>query len=63
MKALGYARVSSEKQADFGVSLDAQQEKIRAMAVVHSATLMEIIRGFCDRMCPWERDGPDPKHG
>jgi DNA invertase Pin-like site-specific DNA recombinase len=43
MKALGYARVSSEKQAEFGVSLDAQQEKIRAMAVVHSATLDEII--------------------
>jgi DNA invertase Pin-like site-specific DNA recombinase len=43
MKALGYARVSSEKQAEFGVSLDAQQEKIRAMAVVHSATLAEII--------------------
>jgi DNA invertase Pin-like site-specific DNA recombinase len=43
MKALGYARVSSEKQAEFGVSLDAQQQKIRAMAVVHSATLTEII--------------------
>jgi DNA invertase Pin-like site-specific DNA recombinase len=43
MKALGYARVSSEKQAEFGVSLDAQQEKIRAMAVLHSATLAEII--------------------
>jgi DNA invertase Pin-like site-specific DNA recombinase len=43
MKALGYARVSSEKQAEFGVSLDAQQAKIQAMAVVHGATLVEIV--------------------
>ena len=35
MKAIGYVRVSTEKQADFGVSLEAQSEKVRAMAVVH----------------------------
>jgi DNA invertase Pin-like site-specific DNA recombinase len=43
MKALGYVRVSTDKQAEQGVSLEAQAEKIRAMAVVHSVTLAEII--------------------
>jgi DNA invertase Pin-like site-specific DNA recombinase len=43
MKAIGYARVSTEKQADFGVSLDAQSEKVRAMAVVQSAELADVI--------------------
>jgi len=43
VKTIGYIRVSTDKQADRGVSLDAQAEKIRAMAVVHSAALAEII--------------------
>jgi len=43
MKALGYVRVSTDKQAEQGVSLEAQAEKIRAMAVVHNAQLAEII--------------------
>jgi len=43
MKAVGYVRVSTEKQADFGVSLDAQTEKVRAMATVQGADLTEII--------------------
>jgi site-specific DNA recombinase len=43
MRAIGYVRVSTEKQADFGVSLEAQTDKIRAMAVVHGAELVEII--------------------
>ena len=43
VKAVGYARVSTDKQADRGVSLDAQAEKIRAMAVVHNATLVDLI--------------------
>ncbi len=43
MKTIGYVRVSTDKQADRGVSLDAQAEKIRAMAVVHSAELLDII--------------------
>jgi site-specific DNA recombinase len=34
---------SIDKQRDRGVSLDAQAEKIRAMAVVHNAELREII--------------------
>ena len=43
MKAIGYIRVSTEKQADFGVSLEAQEAKIRAMAVVQGADLAEVI--------------------
>ena len=43
MKTVGYVRVSTDKQADRGVSLEAQAEKIRAMAVVHDADLLEII--------------------
>ena len=43
MRAVGYVRVSTDKQADRGVSLEAQAEKIRAMAVVHNAELLEII--------------------
>ena len=43
MRTIGYARVSTDKQADRGVSLDAQTEKIRAMAVVHGAELADII--------------------
>jgi site-specific DNA recombinase len=43
MKALGYVRVSTDQQAERGVSLEAQAEKIRAMAVVHNAALAEII--------------------
>lgn len=43
MRAIGYARVSTDRQADFGVSLEAQTEKIRAMAVVQGAELLEVI--------------------
>jgi DNA invertase Pin-like site-specific DNA recombinase len=43
MKTIGYIRVSTDKQADRGVSLDAQAEKIRAMAVVHEGELIDII--------------------
>jgi site-specific DNA recombinase len=43
LNAIGYARVSTDKQADRGVSLEAQAEKIRAMVVVHNAELVDII--------------------
>jgi site-specific DNA recombinase len=43
MKTVGYVRVSTDKQADRGVSLDAQSEKIRAMTVVHNGELIDII--------------------
>src|SRR5438093_2599659 len=43
MKTIGYVRVSTEKQADFGVSLEAQTAKIRAMAVVQGAELVDVL--------------------
>jgi DNA invertase Pin-like site-specific DNA recombinase len=43
MRAIGYIRVSTEKQADRGVSLEAQSEKVRAMAVVQGAELADVI--------------------
>jgi site-specific DNA recombinase len=43
MKTIGYMRVSTDKQADRGVSLDAQAEKIRVMAVVQGGELIDVI--------------------
>ena len=43
MVAIGYVRVSTDKQANSGVSLEAQQEKIQAMAVVQGSTLLDMI--------------------
>jgi DNA invertase Pin-like site-specific DNA recombinase len=43
MRVVGYARVSTDKQAEKGVSLEAQVEKIRAMAVVQGGELVDII--------------------
>src|SRR5712691_7035815 len=43
MKTLGYVRVSTDRQAERGISLEAQAEKIRAMALAQGAELSEII--------------------
>src|SRR5436309_2636548 len=43
MQAIGYVRVSTDRQAELGVSLEAQEAKIRAMATIHSAELLEVI--------------------
>ena len=43
MKAIGYVRVSTDRQAEQGVSLEAQEAKIRAMAAVHGASLLDVI--------------------
>ena len=42
-KAYGYVRVSTEEQAQEGVSIDAQTEKIRQYAALHELDLVEII--------------------
>lgn len=42
-RAVGYVRVSTDKQADSGVSLDAQAAKVRAMADVQDAQLVEVV--------------------
>jgi site-specific DNA recombinase len=43
MKTIGYVRVSTDKQAERGISLEAQEAKIRAMATVQGAELIEVI--------------------
>ncbi len=43
MIAVGYTRVSTDQQAATGVSLAAQAEKIKAMAVVQDAHLLEVV--------------------
>ena len=42
-RAIGYVRVSTDTQADRGVSLEAQVEKIRAMATVHDVELLDVL--------------------
>src|SRR5215813_11537135 len=43
MRAIGYVRVSTDQQADRGVSLQAQTERVRAMAIVQGADLLDVI--------------------
>src|SRR5262245_571588 len=43
MQAVGYVRVSTERQADQGVSLAAQMEKVKAMATVQGLKLLDVI--------------------
>ena len=43
MQAIGYVRVSTDRQAEQGVSLEAQEAKIRAMATVQGTDLLEVI--------------------
>src|SRR5712691_5454786 len=43
MLTIGYVRVSTDRQAEHGVSLEAQESKIRAMSTIHSAELLEVI--------------------
>jgi site-specific DNA recombinase len=41
--AIGYVRVSSDRQAEHGVSLEAQSARINAMATVQGAELIEVV--------------------
>ncbi len=43
MTVVGYVRVSTEQQADGGVSIDAQKEKLVAYAKAMDLTLVEVI--------------------
>jgi DNA invertase Pin-like site-specific DNA recombinase len=57
LKAVGYVRVSTDKQADKGVSLDAQVAKIHAMAVVQGAEVLEVIQDAGESAKSLERPG------
>jgi site-specific DNA recombinase len=43
MNAIGYVRVSTDRQAEQEVSLEAQEAKIRAISTVQSAELLDVI--------------------
>src|SRR5438132_4732920 len=42
-KAIGYIRVSTDKQAEHGVSLEAQQAKLTQYAALYDIELVEVI--------------------
>ena len=42
-KAIGYIRVSTDKQAEQGVSLDAQREKLEAYAKLYDIDLIDMV--------------------
>jgi len=44
MKAIGYVRVSTDKQEQSGLSLEAQTQKIEALAALHGFDLVNIIQ-------------------
>jgi site-specific DNA recombinase len=44
IKAMGYVRVSTEEQAREGISIEAQEERIRALATAKGWSLVKIIR-------------------
>ena len=44
MRAIGYIRVSTDEQAETGISLAAQEEKVRAYALAKGWPLTSIIR-------------------
>lgn len=44
IRAVGYVRVSTEEQAREGISIEAQEERIRALATAKGWQLVEIIR-------------------
>jgi DNA invertase Pin-like site-specific DNA recombinase len=43
MQAIGYCRVSSEEQAESGLGLEAQREKIKAYCVLKGLELVEVF--------------------
>ena len=58
-RLIGYARVSTEEQAREGVSLGAQQERLRAYVVAHEAELvgLEVDAGISGKVGPCGRPG------
>jgi DNA invertase Pin-like site-specific DNA recombinase len=52
-RAIGYCRVSTSDQADFGVSLDAQTERIRAWCAANGYALGRVLvdRGLSGGRC------------
>ena len=56
-KTIAYLRVSTDKQADAGVSLDAQQDKAKAYANLYDLDLVEVIIDAGESAKTLERPG------
>jgi DNA invertase Pin-like site-specific DNA recombinase len=58
-KAIGYIRVSTDQQADEGVSLDAQRERLEAYATMQGLELVTVIKdaGVSGMVPLADRDG------
>lgn len=57
VRAVAYVRVSSEQQAESGLSLEYQREKCRALANVHDYELVDIIIDAGESAASLERPG------
>ena len=57
MKAIGYVRVSTEQQADQGVSLAAQRDKIAAYCALYDLELVEVLEDAGASASSLERPG------
>jgi len=56
-KVIGYIRVSTHKQAEHGVSLEAQREKIQLYAKLHDLKLVDIVVDAGGSAKSLDRDG------
>jgi len=57
MKAIGYTRVSTEQQAESGLSLEGQRAKLRSYADLHDYDLVDIHEDAGESGKDLERDG------
>ena len=57
LKAVGYCRVSTEDQADQGVSLQVQEERIRGQCVARQWELIEVVKDEGKSVRNLKRDG------
>ena len=56
-KTIAYLRVSTDKQADKGISLEAQQDKAKAYASLYDLDLVEVIIDAGESAKTLERPG------
>lgn len=57
IRAIAYVRVSSERQADSGLSLEHQQDKCRALATLHDYELIDVVVDAGESAASLDRPG------